>query len=272
MNIKNLLDEYEKEGLLYDDALAKACQDIILHKIYESDLTEKVTIKGGVVLMNLSRDNRRATRDLDLDFIKYSLADASIEKFINKLNKTKDNVKLEIKLIEPLKHEDYKGKRVIATFNDEFDNHFKFKLDVGVHKNLELEQEELYFDLGSGIDSVTLLVNSKEQIIAEKLKSLLKIGAGTRRAKDIFDIYYLTQINEIDEKNLKLLLVDYILLDEKMRENSFYDIYRRLDKALNDKRFYNKMKDAKSNWLELPIEEVISKVLNFFENLETVTV
>jgi len=82
MNIKYLLDEYEKEGLLYDDALAKACQDIILHKIYESDLTEKVTIKGGVVLMNLSKDNRRATRDLDLDFIKYSLADASIERLL----------------------------------------------------------------------------------------------------------------------------------------------------------------------------------------------
>lgn len=38
-------------------------------------------------MYNLSNDKRRATRDLDLDFIKYSLDDISIKNFINELNK-----------------------------------------------------------------------------------------------------------------------------------------------------------------------------------------
>ena len=36
-----------------------------------------VTIKGGVVLVNISKDICRTTRDLNLDFIKYFLVDDS---------------------------------------------------------------------------------------------------------------------------------------------------------------------------------------------------
>ena len=47
-------------------------------------MSKNITIKGGVVMYGLSNDKRRATRDLDLDFIKYSLADESIKLFIGK--------------------------------------------------------------------------------------------------------------------------------------------------------------------------------------------
>lgn len=56
-------------------------------------MNKNVTIKGGVVMYGLSNDKRHATRDLDLDFIKYSLADESIKKFINSLNSVGDGIK-----------------------------------------------------------------------------------------------------------------------------------------------------------------------------------
>ena len=49
----------------------KVCQDILLAKISKGALNRNITIKGGVVMHNISKDSRRATRDLDLDFIKY---------------------------------------------------------------------------------------------------------------------------------------------------------------------------------------------------------
>ena len=73
-NAKN----YINEGYDFLDASAKVCQDIILAKISKSSLNRNITIKGGVVMHNISKDSRRATRDLDLDFIKYSLDDKSI--------------------------------------------------------------------------------------------------------------------------------------------------------------------------------------------------
>ena len=55
---------------------------------------------------------RRATQDLDIDFIKYSLADESIDAFIGKLN-CLDGIKISrLGKIEELKQQDYSGKQV----------------------------------------------------------------------------------------------------------------------------------------------------------------
>ena len=64
----------------------------------------------------------------------------------------------------------------------------KTKLDIGVHKYFELEQDEYIFDFDIFDGSVSLLINSPEQIVCEKLKSLLKFGIRSTRYKDIFDL------------------------------------------------------------------------------------
>jgi hypothetical protein len=38
-----------------------------------------VTIKGGVVMRSITGNVRRATQDMDIDFIRYSLSDESID-------------------------------------------------------------------------------------------------------------------------------------------------------------------------------------------------
>ena len=63
-------------------------------KISKSKLNKNETIKGGVVMYGLSNDKRRATRDLDLDVIKYSLSGESIKKFIDVLNLVDDGIKI----------------------------------------------------------------------------------------------------------------------------------------------------------------------------------
>lgn len=85
MNLEELRKKYLDNGFLLANASAKICQDIILNKISKSKMNKNVTIKGGVVMYGLSNDKRRTTRDLDLDFIKYSLADESIKAFIDTL-------------------------------------------------------------------------------------------------------------------------------------------------------------------------------------------
>ena len=269
MNIDETISKYKKDGFRHPFALAKVCQDIILYKIVKSGFGNNVTIKGGVVMMNISNDNRRATRDLDLDFIKYSLEDNSIRTFIDKLNHVPDNIKLEITgPIEKMKQEDYEGKRVHIYVIEDTNIKSKFKLDIGVHKNLDLKQEELCFDLNSSLESVSLFVNSKEQIISEKIKSLLKHGVFSTRYKDIFDIYYLINIKTINVEKLKTLIQDYILNDSKMYENTFRDIYNRLNFIFTDEAYKEKLKyEKEDNWLGLPENDVIKKVLGFFKKL-----
>ena len=82
MNISDIIREYKNDGYTITDAESKTAQDIILSKISKSKFKDYITIKGGVVMHSISKDKRRATRDLDLDFIKYSLEDKSIINFI----------------------------------------------------------------------------------------------------------------------------------------------------------------------------------------------
>ena len=134
-----------------------------------------------------------------------------------------------------------------------------------------MEQDEYYFDFNIIDESVSLLINSKEQIIVEKLKSLLKFGITSTRFKDIFDFYYLIN-NENLSKDKLLKYIDILIFqDENMREKSLEDINRRLTSILNNSRFQSRINTANNNWLEIPIKEVIDSVLDYFGRLIAIT-
>ena len=148
MNLEQLRQEYVKKGLTLANAEATICQDIILNKIAKSSLNRNVTIKGGVVMYGISNDKRRATRDIDLDFIKYSLDDKAIEKFVEKLNILNDGISIII-VGKPqmLHHQDYNGKRIDVVLNDEYGFSITTKLDIGVNNMFNIDQEEVCFNL-----------------------------------------------------------------------------------------------------------------------------
>ena len=152
---------------------------------------------------SISKDLRRATRDMDLDFIKYSLEDNSIIRFIEELSNVDDGIKIKIDgEIKELHHQDYDGKRVNIELFDKYGNKLKTKLDIGVHKLLDIKQDEYCFDLSIINKNANLLINSKEQIFVEKIKSLLKLGFRSTRYKDLFDFYYLINKTELDKEKL----------------------------------------------------------------------
>ena len=134
-----------------------------------------------------------------------------------------------------------------------------------------MEQDEYYFDFNIIDESVSLLINSKEQIIVEKLKSLLKFGITSTRFKDIFDFYYLINNENLDKDKLIKYIDILIFKDENMREHTIEDISKRLTSILNNSRFQTRINTANNNWLEVPIKDVIDNILDYFDNLTLVT-
>lgn len=161
-------------------------------------------------------------------------------------------------------------KRVYITLTDK--NHYSInsKLDIGVHKYFDMEQDECYFDFNIIDESVSLLINSKEKIIVEKLKSLLKFGIISTRFKDIFDFYYLISNEDLNKDKLLKYIDILIFQDENMREKSLEDVNRRLSSILNNSRFQSRINTANNNWLEIPIKDVIDSVLDYFGGLVTI--
>ena len=272
MDIFETVNKYIQSGYSEDDAIPKVAQDIVLLKIGNSKYSKNITVKGGIVMHNISKDMRRATREMDIDFIKYSLEDESIIRFINELNNVNDDIRIEITgNIEPLHHQDYDGKRVYIRLTDNNNYSISSKLDIGVHKYFDMEQDKYYFDFSIINESVSLLINSKEQIIVEKLKSLLKFGITSTRFKDIFDFYYLINNENLNKDKLLKYIDILVFQDEKMRENTLEDVNNRLSNILNNRRFQARLNTANNNWLEIQISDVVSSVIDYFDNLVMVT-
>lgn len=269
MNIRNMIDDYMDNGYEIRDAEAKVAQDILLLKIANSRFSNHITIKGGVVMHSISNDLRRATRDLDLDFIKYSLEDDSIKKFIETLNLVDDDIIISINdRIKELHHQDYNGKRVNIILSDKVGNQIKTKLDIGVHKLFDIDQDEYCFVFDVINKNANLLINSKEQIFVEKIKSLLKLGFRSTRYKDLFDFYYLINIAKMDKDKLMNCFNVLVFNDTSMRKNNVKGIISRLELTFNSKAYRNNLTDPKINWLDLDIDTAIKSVLNYLEALE----
>lgn len=272
MNLEELRRKYLENGFSLANASAKICQDIILNKISKSKMNKNVTIKGGVVMYGLSNDRRRATRDLDLDFIKYSLANESIKKFIDTLNLVNDGIKVYIDgEIQELHHQDYKGKRVNVILKDENNSSISAKLDIGVHKNFDIKQDVYCFNLEAINESATLVINSKEQIICEKLKSLLRFGIRTTRYKDIYDFYYLITEGNMD-KSLLIKLINIYCINNISRINTTSDIVNELSRIFNNPNFLENVQNSRYNWIGENTNIVLNTILDFIKQLEPLVV
>ena len=267
--LDGIRDAYLAEGFSYLDAGSRTCQDTILSLIAKSTLAGNVTIKGGVVMQHLSGDRRRATQDFDLDFIRYSLHEQSIITFIDKLNEQSDEISINIvSAIEELKHQDYKGKRVFIRITDSDGTGIDTKLDIGVHKNISMEQEVYCFDLSKLDDSVSLLINTKEQIFTEKLKGLLRLGNLSTRYKDIYDMYWLSTTGDMNKAVLLADIKSIVFNDMTMREKSLMDIVSRLSRSFSDPNFTTSLHHSRrQNWLNIDPSLATGAIIGFVQGL-----
>ena len=126
-------------------------------------------------------------------------------------------------------------------------------------------QEKYCFELDVLNKSVTLFINSMEQMFSEKLKSLVKFGSLSTRYKDVFDSYYLINFGNLDRNKLEEYVSAIIFSDETLNTYSFDDIYNKISLVFNNKRFIFNLSNVKVNWLDVPIKEVISCILNYIE-------
>ena len=266
MNLREMMDLYYEVGLTRELAAARVCQDIVLKAIADGPLNRNVTIKGGVVMRSITQNNRRATRDIDLDFIHYPLTDEAIRSFVDKLNCI-DGLSIAAEgPIRELKHQDYHGRSIEIVIRDEYDSVVRSKIDIGVHKRMEIEQEEYCFDVCLDDNGASLLKNTVEQTFVEKLRSLLIFGPNSRRYKDVYDMYYL---KDWAHKQLLMDIIEELILsDVGMRESSLEDIVRRLSETFASEQYLSRLSNSRQRWIDDEIHDITDGLLTFVTELE----
>ena len=187
-------------------------------------------------MRSITGNVRRATEDLDLDFIKYSLEDESIRYFISKLNCLK-GIRIEIKgnKIEQLSQQEYSGRRVYIIIKDD--------------------------------EGASLLINSCEQIFAEKLRSLLRFGPLSTRYKDIFDFCYLK--DHVDMTRFADCIKAYIIDEPSMRETDMDGVRKRVALTLSNRQFRRNVEHSGDrNWLQIDVGAAFKMIQDFLETVK----
>lgn len=215
-------------------------------------------------MRSITNNIRRTTQDMDIDFIRYSLSDESIDNFITKLNCIDGISITRVGKIEELNQQDYNGKRVNVHIKDTYGNIIESKIDLGVHKHIEIEQEEYCFDIAFDDEGASLLINTREQMFVEKLRSLLKFGTFSTRYKDIYDMYF--QCGRMNKQKLLKCLHIFVLDDKRMRENTMNDILRRLKSIFSDKMYKDRVYKSDKRWIDTNIDEVFARIITYLND------
>ena len=257
--------ELEAEGYANAPARAKLAHDIVLKAMEKCGFAKNITIKGGVVMSGITGDVRRATMDMDVDFVRYGLTDENIDRWILRLN-CLDGIKIgRSGDIADLRHQNYHGKRVYLDIVDSLGVVISTKLDIGVHVHKLMVQKPMRFAIVLDEKSATLPANSKEQMFAEKLKSLLRLGARSTRQKDVFDLCYLADV--VERNTLRRFIALLVFNDDGMRENDFASIRARLNRIFGSSTFMLRLSGASANWMDEPPRKVVAKILAFMDTL-----
>lgn len=261
MDFKTTIAELMSQGYKRASARAKIAHDVVLAAIKASGMKDSVTIKGGVVMSGITKEIRRATMDMDADFIHYSLRNDAIGKFVSNLDRNSDcKIALEGAIVD-LRQQEYKGKRIFLRITDAAGYTVVTKVDLGVHAKREVAQKDFRFDIVTDAKRVKLLANSKEQIFVEKMKSLLRLGTLSSRYKDVFDMYYL--IGTMNRTTLKAYFDLYVYRDGKMRERTPADIVARLSEVFEDPVFKRQLRNRKFAWLNVSPEIATKSILDY---------
>ena len=265
MDFQALHNHLVAKGYNDDTADAKIAHDVILKAINLAGFRKNLTVKGGVVMSGITDLIRRATLDMDVDFLHYSISNASVRNFVALLNRASD---CRIHIVGPivdLKHHDYHGKRLLLKITDAQKVSVKTKLDIGVHTWSDVRQTDFDFKVVTDASSVSLQINPKEQIFVEKLKSILRIGPVSTRFKDVYDMFYLrTRVKKVV---MRKLLKTHIFDDSNLRETDTTGILARLNRIFNDKGFLKGLKDPTFAWLDVSAEDATAAILDFIGSL-----
>jgi len=260
------IESLVEQGYGQAAAQAKVAHDAVLRAMDLGGFKRHSTVKGGVVMSQVTNDIRRSTMDMDIAFVHRSISDLSIVRFVRKLN-CLSKVRISIfGTIGELLHEDYRGKRLYLDVTDgSIPTPIRMKLDIGVHTHSEIEQVDFSFFLADGTDRADLLANPNEQIFAEKLLSLLRHRRLSRRPKDVFDLCYLCDV--VDVAKLRICLDSLIYSNRRIQPTSKDEVIDVLKDVFASKQFIRRLASAKANWLQMEPSKAIERIMQFLLHL-----
>ena len=174
--------------------------------------------------------------------------------------------------ITDLKHQDYKGKRIPITISDNYGNELSTKVDVGVHTEFDIAQDEIYFNSCLENEKIKLFANSKEQIFVEKIIPIIKFGLLSTRYKDFYDLYWLIKHGKMNKDEI-IKIMENKIFEPKINDiDSLEKLINNINIILSDENYLKTINSRKNNWLDISSEELKNTIVDYLSTIVTINV
>lgn len=159
-------------------------------RLEQTDWRDKFVIKGGLLISSLLGIAQRTTMDLDTTVQSLPLDEETIFAALQEVCSVNvgDNIVFELDSIEPIRDADeYGGLRVHLVSNY---GRMRTPMKIDVTTGDVITPSEVVYSFPTLFDEgvIRVMAYPVETILAEKYESIVKRGAATTRARDLYDV------------------------------------------------------------------------------------
>lgn len=200
-----LLTLSKQRGESFDQVLVYFAIERFLYRLSQTQLADRLIVKGATMLRAWGTPLGRPTRDIDfLGAIENSPAAvaAAVRECLN-VEYPADGIVFEDEVIttEITVEDRYPGVR--ATLRGHLDGaRFKLQLDIGVDDAVVPDPEWVEYPTLLDLEAPRILAYIPATAVAEKFEAMVKLGAANSRMKDFYDIWLLASTRDFEGAEL----------------------------------------------------------------------
>ena len=203
MSLKGRIKNYAKNNnIAAQVVLQNYMFERFLERLSVSEYSEKIVVKGGMLIATIVGLDTRSTMDLrnlplTEDQISVALG------FICKID-LNDEVSFEIKSVAPIRKDDVYGGYCVRL--DAIYDTIVTPLSIDVSTGDIITPSAVKYEFGGIFDEnvkITLWGYSIETVMAEKVETILSRGVFTTRPRDFYDVYVLGTTQKYDREVFK---------------------------------------------------------------------
>nr|WP_218109347.1 nucleotidyl transferase AbiEii/AbiGii toxin family protein [Enterococcus avium] len=224
MSFKAKINQIAKEkGIPAQQVQQNYLIEIFLEKLARSKYRDNFIIKGGYLIGGMIGLDLRATMDLDTTIVGIELSSENLYSIAEEIVKvqTEESFHLSVFGVENIREKDqYPGLKIKLIANFER-IHEVVTIDVTTGDAITPKEIDFKFEKMFSNEEIQVWSYPIENVLAEKLETILSRGIATTRPRDFYDVFILSSVrsNKID-----YVILGKALENTKEKRRSTFDL------------------------------------------------
>jgi predicted nucleotidyltransferase component of viral defense system len=190
----------------FNFVLTRYANERMLYRISESEFSDQFVLKGATLIAIWHDQPHRPTKDIDflgfcqpdIDTIKKIFSDVCMLDFEDGIQFDASAMNVD-EIREGARYEGIRAKIPGALGNAKL----MVQIDIGFGDSVTPEPKSMKIPVLLGFPEPTLKTYSVYSVVSEKYEAMCSLGEANSRMKDFYDLWYIAEHEELEEKILR---------------------------------------------------------------------